>query len=404
MKQHLLTEHRPYEADLPQAVVDEISTRYSKQLEIRYGGSKDKWILAPASFVGTIRIADHEFLIRPKVPLKNLLALMDVEVASENWQREVVGLSNDADLLAVMARLFCVACESATRRGVRRSYVSQKERLVAPRGRIDIREIVRSPGTLSPLPCVFDEHTANNRLNQILRAGLRRARRVPALGASWQRRLLMQIAELDGVDDVAQGDWSWVDRWEPDPMEQHYATAVRLAHMLLVGSSLQSSFGDAEANTFLLNMNSLFEAWVGRRLVEHCRAHEIIEQDKLDLDRDGFVKMKPDIVARSREGQVVAVADCKYKKLAPDGDGKNPDYYQALAYATAYGLDEAWLIYARLPGDAESKDVVVRNVGVSLRTFGVDLSGSIDSAIAQLRDFSDRITEYSLQKATGSAL
>ena len=392
---HRLVEHQPYEAELPQVIVDELTSRYSKQLEIRYGGSQNKWILAPSSFVGTIKVADHEFLIQPKVPLENLLALMDVEVSSETWRKEIVGLSHDADLLAVMARLFCVACEIATRQGVRRSYVSQKESLVAPRGRIDIREIVRSPGTLSPLPCVFDEHTANNQLNQILRAGLRRARRVPALGASWQRRLLMQLAELEGVDDVTSDDWSWVVRWEPAPMEQHYATAVRLAHMLLVGSSLQSSFGDAEANTFLLNMNSLFESWVGRRLAEHCRQHEIVEQDKLDLDRDGYVKMKPDIVAKSREGGVVAVADCKYKKLAPDGDGRNPDYYQALAYATAYELDEAWLIYARLPGDAESKDVVVRNVGVALRTFGVDLSGPIDSAIGQICSFGDRMTQNS---------
>ena len=125
MTQHLLTEHRPYEAELPQEIVDVLSQRHSKQLEVRYGGASGRWVLAPGSFVGTIRVADHQFLIRPKVPLENLLALMDIEVASESWHREVVGLLDDADLLAVMSRLFCVACEGATRRGIRRSYVPQ---------------------------------------------------------------------------------------------------------------------------------------------------------------------------------------------------------------------------------------------------------------------------------------
>lgn len=391
MTRHLLTEHRPYEAELPQEVVDVLSRQYAKQIEVRYGGAAGRWTLSPGSFVGTIRVGDHEFLIRPKVPLENLLALMDVEVASETWHREVVALSGDADLLAVMSRLFCLACEGATRRGIRRSYVLQREMLVSPRGRIDIAQIVRSPGTRSPVPCVFDEHTANNPLNQLLRAALQRARRVPSLGASWQRRLLVQLAELEGVEDTKAADWEWVERWEPSSMEQHYSTAVRLAHMLLKGSSLKSRFGDSEANTFLLNMNALFESWVGRRLTEYCRNYEITEQDRLDLDRDGQVKMKPDIVARSRVGEVVAVADCKYKKLAPDGDGRNPDYYQALAYATAFGLDEAWLVYARLPGDTESKDVVVRNVGVALRTYGIDLSGPIEDAIAHVHQFVDQM-------------
>ncbi len=389
--QHTLTEHLPFEVELPDRVVTELADRYSKQIDVRFGGAPGRWKLVANSFVGTIRVDEHQFLIKPKVPLENLLALMDIEVSSEAWQRKVVGLAVDPDLLAVMSRLFCVACENTTRRGVRRSYVEQHERLVSPRGRIDLREIVQTPGTLSPVPCVFDEHTANNRLNQILRAALQRARRVPALGASWQRRLLGQLAELEDVDDVRSNDWSWVKRWEPAPMEQHYAIAVRLAHMLLTGSSVKSKFGDSEANTFLLNMNSLFEAWVGRRLSEYYSEHDVTEQDKLDLDIDGQVKLKPDLVVRDRSNRVVAVADVKYKKLAPDGDGRNPDYYQALAYATAFDLDEAWLIYARLPTDTSTKNVVVRNVGVSLLTFGIDLSGTIENTMRQLHHIADRM-------------
>lgn len=394
MTRHQLIEHVPYRAALPRSVVDTLNVQFRDQIAVQLGDAEGDWTLRPGSHVGTIRIEDHEFLIRPKVRLRNLLAMMDVEVPSETWRREVVGLAEDPDLLAVMARLFCVACEDATRRGLRRSYVTMHDRLVSPRGRIDVASIARRPGLQSPVPCQFDEHTADIPLNQLLRAAVSRARRVPALGASWQRRLLMQEAELEGISGSST-DWSWVDRWEPAPMERHYETAVRIAYLLLSGSSPQSRFGDSPTSTFLLDMNNLFEAWVGKRMRTAYPGHHIEEQARLHLDIDRQVQMRPDIVVRSPDDdEVVAVIDCKYK-LLHDGDGRNGDYYQALAYATAYGLNEAWLIYARMPGEITAKDVVVRHAGTRLRTFGIDLTGPIETAVEQVHEVAERIERSS---------
>jgi 5-methylcytosine-specific restriction endonuclease McrBC regulatory subunit McrC len=100
--------------------------------------------------------------------------------------------------------------------------------------------------------------------------------------------------------------------------------------------------------------------------------------------------MEPDITFW-RDRQVVAVADCKYK-LMRDGEGNNPDYYQALAYATAYDLADAWLIYARFPGDPVGSTVEVRNTDRKLHTISIDLTGPMDRLLEQVKGLAREIS------------
>lgn len=384
-----LAEYGSVEVDLPPSIVSEIVTNYKDRLECQPTSKPGRWRLTANQHVGTVRIGELSLVIKPKMGLRNLLGLMDVEIPSETWRREVVALADNDDLLVVMARLFCVACEDATRRGLRRSYVSRQERLVSPRGRLDLTEMLRRPGIESPIACRFDEHTADTPINQLLRAALGRARRVVGLGPRWQRRLLGQLAEFDEVDAAAQ-DWSWALRWKPAPMERHYETAVRLGYLLLAQTSLRSRHGATAANAFLLDMNHLFEAWIGRRLREICVGYTVEEQASISLDVGGEVGMRPDLVVR-RDSRIVAVADCKYKRLS-GGTGRTPDYYQALAYATAYALPDAWLIYARYPGDPSSHEVQVRGCGVRLHTVGIDMTGTTADMVDQLRTVAGQLT------------
>jgi 5-methylcytosine-specific restriction enzyme subunit McrC len=389
MTVHVLSEYESAELQLPSEVVAVLIERHSRHLGLAPLPGLNRWLVTASSHVGSIGAGPDSFLIRPKAQLPNLLAMMDVEVPSETWRREVIALQTDPDLLSAMARLFCVACEYATARGLRRSYVAHEESLVSPRGRIDVAQIVRRAGLPMPVPCRFDEHTADIPINRLLRAAVERARRVPTLGPRWKHRLHAQLAELSEVVTPIV-DSSWVPTWQPAPMERHYETAVRLAHLLVNRLSVRSDVGETSSNTFLLNMNDLFEKWVTRRLAEHVRDVQVVAQHGVSLGAGREISMNPDITFWC-DRKVVAVADCKYK-LMHDGDGRNADYYQALAYATAYDLRDAWLIYARFPGDATGSSVRVRNTNRSLHTVGIDLTGSIQESIEQLRHVAGRLT------------
>ncbi|MEQ1698713.1 MAG: hypothetical protein ABMA25_01320 [Ilumatobacteraceae bacterium] len=388
MTVHVLREYEAKDLLLPPDVVSIVAQRHSRHLTLTPLPGANRWNVKAGSYVGSIVAGSESFLIKPKVRLANLLVMMDVEIPSETWRREVIALQSDPDLLSVMARLFCVACEFATARGLRRSYVTHEELLVSPRGRIDIARLAQRPGLPIPTPCRFDEHTADIPINQLLRAAVEKARRLSSVGPQWKHRLRAQLQELDDAVTPLR-DISWVPTWQPGPMERHYETAVRLAHLLLSHLSLRDTVGDSAANTFLLNMNHLFEKWVTQRLSDLADGVQVKAQHGVTLGTGNEIPMNPDVTFW-RDRQVIAVADCKYK-LMHDGEGQGADYYQALAYATAYDLRDAWLIYARFPGDPASSTVRVRNTNCALHTVGIDLTGDIRLAVDQLEDLASRL-------------
>lgn len=383
---HVLSEYEATELTLPPDVVAVLSQRHLRHLTLTPLAGANRWNVKAGPYVGSLVAGSESFLIKPKVRLANLLSMMDVEIPSETWRREVIALQTDPDLLSAMARLFCVACEFATARGLRRSYVTHEELLVSPRGRIDIARLAQRPGLPIPAPCRFDEHTADIPINQLLRAAVEKARRLPTVGPPWKHRLRAQLQELDDAATPLR-DISWVRTWKPAPMERHYETAVRLAHLLLSHLSLRDAVGETSSNTFLLNMNHLFESWVTQRLSDFADGVQVKAQHGVFLGAGNEIPMNPDVTFW-RDGQVVAVADCKYK-IMRDGDGQGDDYYQALAYATAYDLSEAWLIYARFPGDPTGTSVRVRNSSRNLRTVGIDLTGDMKVAIEQVAHLAD---------------
>ena len=390
MTQIALSEWKEITVSLPRPVVTHLADQHPNHLALTPTGDPDVWQLKTAQYVGTIRSHDHSLLITPKVPLPNLLALMSVEVPSEIWHSETVDLATDPDLLSVMARLFCVACESTTRRGLRSDYVPRQEMLISPRGRIDIRAIINRPGLKVPIPCRYDEHSPDIELNRLLRAALRTTTRTGDLSPHWRYRLRLQLAEFEGVTDT-HSDPSWVDSWNPQPMERHYESSVRLASLILAGTSISSRFGEQPAHSFLLDMNTLFERYVTRRLQDAAPDVTVEAQPTSSLDETGKVDINPDIVFH-RDGRPVAVADTKYKLLEA-GKGESSDYYQALAYATAYGLNEAWLIYARTPGEEPAGTIRVRNSPVTIRTVGLDLNVPIAQLDQQLAALAELISD-----------
>lgn len=397
MTVHVLSEYESRELDLAPAAVEAVIARHLQHLDLSPTRIPGRFMVGANSYVGSIAAGDDAFLIRPKARLENLLSMMDVEIPSETWRREVISLRTDPDLLAVMARLFCVACEYVTARGLRRDYVVREEAVLQPRGRIDVARIASQPGLPSPVPCRFDDHTADIPINRVLRAAVERARRVPSLAPVWKHRLRAQLIELADAPTPIR-DVTWAPTWDPGPMECHYRSAVRLAHLLLTQSSIRDAVGDVPTNTFMLNMNDLFERWVTQRLTDRSGELEVEAQLRVPLGTRDEIPMKPDITWRQRE-RVLAVADCKYK-ISHDGHGNNADYYQALAYATAHDLADAWLIYARFPGEPEGSTVCIRNTRRRVHTVTLDLTRPMSDVIEELDSISDAVRTAGLSAST----
>ena len=234
-----------------------------------------------------------------------------------------------------------------------------------------------------------------------------RSLRVAGVQPIDRRRLMQHLVTLEDVGDVRH-DHSDYDRVVFTRLNEHYKPALRLARLVLANLTLQDAIGATQASSFMVDMNELFERFVTERLQRALRGRLDVKSQHADyLGEERRLKIKPDLLFRS-SGSAKFVADIKYKLTDDYARGRNPDYYQLLAYTTALDLPEGVLIYclnANLPdrdaddglvdarrrpesvnpdsqaesvrvGSAAVQSVRVRHAGKVLHTYALDLSGT----------------------------
>jgi len=119
----------------------------------------------------------------------------------------------------------------------------------------------------------------------------------------------------------------------------------------LSGSSLEhGQFASRDGASFLVDVPRVFENVAGNRIkreLERLKGGEVLLQHQEKLDEGRHFSIWPDIVLQ-QSARVVAVADIQYK-LPLSKNIASADVYQALTYATRYGLDRCTLFYAEMP-------------------------------------------------------
>jgi 5-methylcytosine-specific restriction enzyme subunit McrC len=401
-----LREYSEKVVDLDVPELDAIGAAAAGRLTIRRlpGGSH---AVSSGPHVGVLVAGDVQVVVQPKVGLYNLFLMLGV--GSPTFAAEPALFRRDDDLLDAMVGVFAAAVERATQRGVLRGYRRIEERLISPRGRIDVTAQMRRPATPSPVSCSFDEFTADVTENRALLAALERLLRLPGLVAGQRARLAHLAHRFEEVLPTVV-DPVVLDRWRPNRLNQHYEVPLRLAAVILRNVTLRQPISESHndevtAPSFMVNMNDLFQDFVADRLRRALHGHLSVETEpKVHLAVHGRLAMKPDLVfrmnGRRRREPAVYVGDVKYKLSS--GPARMSDYYQLLAYTTALEVDEGVLIYAQYPdptatvlsGDDEIDDelgdeavhtVQIVNTDKLLHVYRLPLAGPNESVEEGLR-------------------
>jgi len=103
--------------------------------------------------------------------------------------------------------------------------------------------------------------------------------------------------------------------------------AEHLARMVLGNQALLGSAGSVGAGAFLIDMNKAFESFVVARLARYLSGRlsgrlTVSPQHRDHLDLGGNVRIRPDLVFKRPAGDIVYVADTKYK-ITADGYGRD---------------------------------------------------------------------------------
>lgn len=419
-----LREYSSVRVELDEERLDAVISAADGRLTVRRvtGGYE----LSAGPHVGVIVAGDVTIVVQPKVPLHNLFLMLGVRIPRLT---DPTRFGTDTDLLSAMAEVFVHEVRSATSRGILHAYTDTRERLISPRGRIDITEQIRRPAMPSPIACRFDEFTNDVFENRTLVAALDVLRSVPGVDPGLRSRIGGVARRFDGVRRTAT-DPRMIDQWSPTRLNGHYTTAMRLAGIVLRRLSLRNVDGTVDAPSFTVDMNRLFQDFVADRLTRALgRRLDLVAEPRVPLVVGNRLGMFPDLVFRypapdldpgpDRYAHVAYVGDVKYKLSS--GRARMGDYHQLLAYTTVMDLDDGVLIYAQQPDPAEPStaatdpglydierddpdrlvhSIRVDNSSKTLHVYRLPLTGSNEDVEAGIRDLAEWIAGRSSYRTT----
>jgi 5-methylcytosine-specific restriction enzyme subunit McrC len=159
-----------------------------------------------------------------------------------------------------------------------------------------------------------------------------------------------------------------LERVELKRLNEYYADLLRLTEMVL-RSIYVREFVSGEQSSFalLVDMNQIFE-----RAIERAFSEAVAEYDGMsvasqvttrNLVTDGkhTIAIRPDILVRNSDEEILLVGDAKWKLARPP----NSDFYQMSSYQFAHDIPGI-LIYPEQRGDVETQYSVVDQYELSL--------------------------------------
>ena len=383
-----------YESAVTPLTLDDVAALRAlvgSRLSVTAADTPGEWVIRASSYVGTVVAGAVRVLVRPKVSNANLFHLLEAGGQALDVRPEAFEYEQTGDLVPSFATFFARVAETALGRGVHRAYDEREEPVLAIRGRVAVATQQRQIGLPLPVACRYDEYTADVPLNRIIKAAATRLSRLRGVTSTTRSALASILTRLEEVSSLQGPDLRLPTVF--NRLNTHYRPVERLARMVLQGSSLLDLVGDAEAGAFLVNMNTVFEEFVEARLTEYLLGNLQVEGQRTRWLDSGHrvVQLVPDLIFR-RAGRPLFVGDTKYKLLADEEKGRNPDYYQLLAYTTALNVPEGLLVYCHDDG-TPPHSIVVEHVGTRLFVRGIRLDGTPPDVDAQLRTLADWIAE-----------
>jgi 5-methylcytosine-specific restriction enzyme subunit McrC len=352
----------------------------------------DRVTLTPGSVAGTVNLGTVAVEIRPKLPIDRLLFLLSYTMERASWRDVPFDYGQRRSLLEAIVPGFVAQVRRALARGVLQGYRVEEEALPTIRGRLRFDDQLRKRhGRFPPAEVRCDDFTEDVDENRLLKAAIARLGRL-RLRSDTSRRALRAFDETLGAVRLIEHHPRQLPEIVWTRLNARYRPAIELARLILRATSFDLAHGDVRSSSFLVDMNQLFEDFVVIALREELRVTarsfpQGSSSRALRLDRAGRVFLKPDI--SWWDGHVCRfVGDVKYKRVNAAGV-QHPDLYQLLAYTVAADLPGGLLIYAAGEGEPARHDVV--HLGKKLEVVTLDLAGTPDDVLTQMREVAGRV-------------
>jgi 5-methylcytosine-specific restriction enzyme subunit McrC len=374
--------------------------------------------LKARQYVGVFRLGDRTVEVLPKMyrssdtatqkqeAVRNLLYMLEYTNQLSVKQHSLASLSQqDLDWFEILTRLFAMNLLEEWQRGAFRNYQAVSDTLPVLKGKWNLTEQLRRPERKHLFAVTFDEFTADNQLNRVLRYVVER---LYQLTRNFHNRQMLHelqqwMEEVTLLPKISVEDLRLIPITR---LNQRFEPLLNLARLFLENESLQLSSGNFQTFAFALDMNKLFEEFVISFISRHRR--EILPNHLQDCEllpqsvgavrylakncNKSVFQLKPDLVMR-QNFDFPLIMDTKYKRLK-EGDRKlgvsQADFYQMYAYAQRYNCPNVFLIYPQVVGMSELRARFAIEGGM-ITAATIDLCGDLskreerDKLVARLK-------------------
>lgn len=318
------------------------------------------------NYVGVLQLGKRRIEILPKLYRKtadseatlnlargNLFRMLTFCKKIQLMESEISHYAKTADFFEFLIQYFLSELQEAIENSLHQEYVETRDDLPALRGKWNItRQFTILMNMRHKLSCEFDEFTADNLLNRIIKATLRKLKTTSSFPAN-RTKIEQFLTFFDEVEDVAIEPHHFV-KIKLNRLNLHYEHILAFCKQILLEGSLLPKSDKGKFVALIYDMNELFEEYIGRLLRKKMIPGYSVElQNPWHLAQTSggksVIGIRPDIVILKNRKETT-VLDTKYKlSLAKDGNPNSNDMYQMLGYACAKKCSNVFLIYPNLP-------------------------------------------------------
>jgi len=348
---------------------EKLQRDYKKELNIELIPNKegDQWKFTAKGWVGYIQVTENFALfIEPKVPIKNILAMLEYtpEFRGVTFLESLVSCDTLQDFLNRLADLLANQVLERSRKGLHRGYVQKNESLTHVRGRIDITKAIQKPWEIK-MPCQYQENTLDIEDNQIITYTLHRILRSGLCEDKTQSNIRKAFRALHGCVTLRPFVASDCCNRQYSRLNRDYQNLHLLCQFFLSHAAPSHKQGDNSSFGFLVNMAKLYEdfvaAWLQKNLPLHLR---LVKQYSIPIGLDCSIDL---VIEDIQTGECKFVLDTKYK--ASETVDRN-DFHQVRSYAEAMKCRDGILIYPKEL--TKSLDTHEQSIRLRSLTFALD--------------------------------
>lgn len=354
-------------------IIDKV---YGKQINVDFPTPKNNYcfILRSRGTIGWIPISRKIILrIHPKISIGNLFKMLEFvyNLPSFKILDGHIQVESVEDLIENLAAILAKNVLDRIRKGLYLDYLREEQELPFVRGRIKIIPTLLNiiQGSLK-FECMYGHHTADLEDNQILVWTLYVISRLELQREDVRYLVRHAYRMLAGAVTVKKIDTIKCLKRVYHRLNSDYRPMHGLCWFFLEHCGPGLEIGPHDFIPFLLNMPSLFEAFVAKWIqVNLPRGLWLDIQYKKPIDELGTLTFQIDLVLVDvQTNQVLAVLDTKYKRTEKP---ERADIHQIVTYAESLRTQNAILIYPSTI--TQERSFPVGKIKVRTLVFDIDL-------------------------------